>query len=223
MRKTLSMVVMLTATLFSSVCFGQNTNSTEDAINKVTEFAKSRYVGLKTVNVRVETNKEDVGSAVRVNCKYLISSFHILSADSVTAEIGDEKNQEIPAVGMSTRHDIVVLQSTTPNKNITPVEFASEVRVGEILVNYSNANGLNGFMRTYRVAKLKDGYILLDNPPIPGESGSGLFNLKGELAGIVDSSTTSAGGDRYYGSAVFPSVVKFVFDSLISEKVSCEK
>ena len=223
MKKLWTVVSLALGIAFSPICYGGNSSSTqEELMMRALEIAKSRYVGLKTVNVRRQTNQCEVGSAVRVSCMHLISNFHVLTTDSSTFEMNDEKKQELSPVGISTRFDLIVFRSTTPDKNITPVAFASEVVLGEILVNYSNADGVDGFAQFYRVSKITDTYILLDKPAIPGESGSGLFNLKGELVGLFESNKEGPNGDRLYGSAISTKIIRLLIESLEKSKVSCE-
>jgi S1-C subfamily serine protease len=207
----------------SSVCYGQNQAPTqEDLIQKTIELAKSRYVGLVSKNVRTETNTIKVGSAFMVGCKFMVSNFHLLESDHRIADMNGEKNKPIISVGMNVEQDIIVFKSNTPNRNLTPIEFASEVKLGEILVNYSNADGTNGFARIYRVAKLSDGHILLDQPSLAGESGSALLNLKGQFAGLINSSAVGENNDRLYGRAIYPTIVKLTVDQILKNDNSCE-
>lgn len=223
MRK---LVATLTASvcLFSTfVCVGENAGiSTEDAIKSSLQIAKSRYVGLLSRNVRTESDKVNVGSAFMINCTYMVSNFHLLIADYRLTDMNGDKKTPIVSVGMNVEHDVLVLKSNTPNHNLSRIEFAEKVDLGEVLVSYSNAEGTNGFARVYRVAKLSDTFVFLDQPSLPGESGSVLLNLKGQFAGLINSTAASETGERLYGRAIYPSVVKLTIDKVIPENIDCE-
>ncbi|KKW11574.1 MAG: hypothetical protein UY51_C0007G0006 [Candidatus Jorgensenbacteria bacterium GW2011_GWB1_49_9] len=185
--------------------------------------AQDRYVRLQTRSIRTENpNDSSSASAVRIGCRLLISNFHILEADSITMEpvttvgpIAEQKFAEVTVKGLSVPKDLIAIESEIAVANLPPIKFAEKISVGELVLNYSNANGTNGFLKVYYVAQAeRNGRILLDRPAIPGESGSGLFNLKGELVGIVDANI-QIGKDtgvtqpyRFYGTAIVVNVVK---------------
>lgn len=209
--------------------FPANDNGFMEAV----KIAQDRYVRLETRNVRTK-DPEDASSAsaVRIGCRLLISNFHVLAANSVTVEpvvaIGPtekEKFAEITVKGLTPPFDLIAIESEIAVANLPPIKFAEKVSVGEVVLNYSNANGTNGFLKAYHVAQSeKDGHILLDRPAIPGESGSGLFNLRGELVGIMDANIQAGDDndgtppDRFYSTAIVANTVK-TFLKAIDENV----
>ena len=190
---------------------------------KAVKIAQDRYVRLEARSfLEEDSTKPFSATAVRVGCKLLISNFHVLLANFVTREpvvaIGPgekERLTEINVKGLTSPHDLIAIESVTAVANLPPIKFAEKISPGEMVLNWSNANSTNGFLKFYYVARgEKNGYILLDRPAIPGESGSGLFNLKGELVGIV-SANIQRGDDngeeppqRLYGMVVAANTVK---------------
>lgn len=205
------------------ICLGENpTTSTEDLIKKNIEIAKSRYVGLIGRNVEFESNAVKVGTAFMVNSRLMVSNFHILTPNHRLADMNDEKGLPFASASMNIEHDILVLQANSPKQNLAPIEFAETVELGEILVSYSNADSANGFARVYRVAKLSGTFFLLDQPSLPGESGSALLNLRGQFAGLVNATKTSEAGQPLYGKAISASVVKLTLDKAVTKNVDCK-
>ncbi len=197
-------------------------SATDRSFMEAVKIAQDRYVRLETRNIRTK-DPEDASSAsaVRIGCRLLISNFHVLAANSVTAEpitttgpTTEQKFTEITVKGLSAPMDLIAIESEIA-ADLPPIKFAEKISVGETVLNYSNANGTNGFLKVYYVAQgEKDGHIFLDRPAIPGESGSGLFNLKGELVGIVDSNIQLGSDedgtppDRFYGAAIVTNTLK---------------
>lgn len=183
--------------------------------------AKRRY--LATTTVIFESENRIVATALLVGCHEAITNFHVLKEDSATAE-KEAKNElkEIDVVGASTPFDLVAFRSVN-GEGLARIVFADKVEVGEIVVNWSNADGVDNFFRTYRIAKGEDKFkrILLDGPVINGESGSGLFNLKGELVGVISKNAMGDTGDRLYGSAISATVVKKFVEKMFPGSGSC--
>jgi len=182
------------------------------------ETAKSRYVALTTTNLR--TGKTSVATAFLVGSHRAISNFHVLAADSVTTEKNAQgESVAIHIVGISTQFDLIAFESVN-GEGLAPVVFADKFDVGEVGANWSNAERNDGFFRTYRIAKGEDKskHIALDRPTLPGESGSGLLNLRGEAVGVIDGCAMGAEGDRLYGLAVSASVVKKFVEVNFSDK-----
>lgn len=206
----------------------ENTSVTnEDKFQKTIKVAQQRYVRLQTQNVRRPGADLTVATAVRIGCKLLFSNFHVLSADSITTELGpDEKLVEISVLNISTRMDLIAIESTVMIPDLPLVKLAEKIEIGELLVNYSSANGTDGFLKTYRVAKKTKGvHIFLDRPALHGESGSGLFNLNGELVAIIDSNAQDD-SDRLYGTAISAEVLTSYMAFLAkndSELNTCKK
>lgn len=132
------------------------------------------------------TNRDDLlrpvseGTGVRLTDNIVLSCFHTLQA-SATLYSGTEPVQfkaAIPQIDLA----LFQVSASHPFK----VKLAREAILGEQLVSYSNAGGEDGMLRFYRITKITDRFILLDQASIPGESGAGLFNVRGELVGVVD-------------------------------------
>ncbi|TSC60376.1 MAG: hypothetical protein LiPW15_254 [Parcubacteria group bacterium LiPW_15] len=187
------------------------------------KIAQDRYVRLEAQSILEEDSDEPFSAtAVRVGCRLLISNFHALQAHFVTREpvaaigpVEKERLAEISVKGLTSPRDLIAIESETAVAGLPPIKFAEKVSPGEVVLNWSNANGRNGFLKFYYVARgEKNGFILLDRPAIPGESGFGLFNLKGELVGIV-SANIQRGDDndeeppqRFYGMVIAANTVK---------------
>lgn len=155
-------------------------------------LAQASYVRLDIRGV-ILSNQKGGGSGVRVSDNLILSCFHLLQSHAVT-----EMNGEILEIQSIDPPNDLALFITEQKKHVT-VKLATSVTLGEQLIGYSNACGKDGFLRTYFVAKVDDahGIIFLDHFAFPGESGSGLFNLKGELVGIISNlEIVNVGEDR---------------------------
>ena len=153
--------------------------------------AQMRYVRL----VGKRGNETSEGSGTWIDSETILSCFHMLEPGGITF-LGEEKKENILDVNQILRvspyFDLSLFQVEKNPLPVTPVKVAQKVDVGEELVSYGNARAVNGYLKLYHVAKImsEGRFIYLQEAAMPGTSGSALFNLKGELVGVMTRDVT---------------------------------
>jgi hypothetical protein len=94
------------------------------------------------------------------------------------------------------------------------------VSPGDVLVNYSNAAGENGFLDFFIVASVSEDEILVSRPFKLGSSGSLLYNSRGEVAGMVkqvqmESDDESKSRYANFGKAISAKVIKEYLENIL--------
>ncbi len=137
---------------------------------------------------------------------------------------------ECEYVGGSISNDIAVIRAKTEditaiNPEATTAEFASEYHVGETAIAIGNPEG-EGISVTEGIVSVDNEYINLqidnvvrsyrslriDTAIYGGNSGGGLFNLKGELIGITNAGNTT---DQNINYAVPLEIAKGTADNIL--------
>ena len=155
--------------------------------------------------VVVET-KSNSGSGVIIATGIVMTCFHCLHTDS-EIKVND-KDAEVVAV--DAMHDLVLLSVET--EDVETVELG-QVSLGEQILSVANPMSMSGALLFGRVIFLTDKRIVHDIHGTPGVSGSGLFNFKGELAGI----NHSVLGTKHIGSHFTIAIPAEKFQKIISQ------
>jgi S1-C subfamily serine protease len=143
--------------------------------------AVDRYVTVSTGKV--------LSSGVIITTGVVMTCFHSLSVDSETQV--DGVVAEVLAV--DTVHDLALLSVTT--KEVSLVKLGKGA-LGEVVFLVGNPMGINGALLFGRVCLKSNLRVISDIHGMPGVSGSGLFNLDGELVGL----NNSVIGQKHIGS-----------------------
>lgn len=189
----------------------------------IIDLVKDSVVEIKTqyvVHSFYQQVKEGAGSGVIVgqhdiNGKgyFIITNAHVIEgtntnevASEITVTLTNGTEYEATVFGYDPVGDIAILSIIEPNKNLTVATFANssdDVRVGDDVLVIGNPLGsLGGSVTNGYVSALDreinvDGRVMnlmqTDAAVNPGNSGGGVFNLKGELIGIVNAKSTGAG------------------------------
>lgn len=202
----------------------QETNE-DSVVISATEKIRERYVRIVCINRGSKIVAEATG--VRLDKKLLVTNFHVMEPDTIIAQVakgpdGKEKCVPLKIVAVEPLLDLAIVQ-TTDEKELPAITFALRVRPGETLIDYSNANGLDGMAGKYTVGRAAgkdlaedDWQMILSPPCISGESGAGVFNLRGELAGIMTSNRADSQNGftkQLYANAI----PAFALQSLLKE------
>lgn len=186
-----------------------------DVKDSVVEI-KTQYV----VHSFYQQVKEGAGSGVIVGKHdingegyFIITNAHVIDgtnsneiASEITVTLTDGTEYDASVFGYDPVGDIAVLTINEPNKELTIATFINSsdtVRVGEDVIVIGNPLGsLGGSVTNGYVSALDreinvDGTIMnlmqTDAAVNPGNSGGGIFNLKGELIGIVNAKSSGTG------------------------------
>ena len=147
---------------------------------------------------------------------YIITNYHVVSAsgsynkneyaDTIKVNFENGKVYDAEVIGGSSEQDIAVLKITPEEgEKFTPVIFADsdKLKVGDEVMAVGNPLGelsgtaTNGIISALAREVEIEGVImklLQTNAAVnPGNSGGGLFNMKGELIGVVNAKSSGEG------------------------------
>lgn len=153
---------------------------------------------------------EGAGSGVIIDEKgYLLTNNHVIEddsygvADKITVRLSNGNEYEAKLVGTDTDTDIAVLKIDAEGLVAAEIGTSSGLAVGEEIVIIGNPLGTLGGTVTNGIISALDREITVGNETMnllqtnaavnPGNSGGGMFNLAGELVGIVNAKYSDSG------------------------------
>ena len=153
---------------------------------------------------------EGAGSGVIISENgYIITNNHVITgnsssvADTITVRLKNTTEYEAKVIGTDSESDIALLKIEATGLKAAIIGDSDKLVVGESIVAVGNPLGeLGGTVtagivsatgRTINVDGTEMKLIQIDAAVNPGNSGGGLFNLKGELVGIVNAKSTGTG------------------------------
>lgn len=175
-----------------------------DSVVEITTEFQSSYGPYQFVS-------EGAGSGVIISENgHIITNNHVIVddsnkvSDSITVRLKDTTEYKAEFIGADADMDIAILK-IEPTGDIKPAILgdSSKLNVGQHVVAVGNPLGeLGGTVtsgivsatgRTIDVDGVSMTLIQTDAAVNPGNSGGGLFNLKGELVGVVNAKSTGEG------------------------------
>ena len=154
---------------------------------------------------------------------YIVTNHHVIDgATSITVRLTNGKSYSASLLDSDATMDIAVIRITVDD-TLPVVTFgsSSSLSVGEGVVAIGNPLGQLGGTVTSGIVSALDRSITIDGVTMtllqtdaavnPGNSGGGLFNMAGELIGIVNAKESSAGIE----GLAFAIPVDTVYDSII--------
>ena len=178
-------------------------------IPQVVELVADTVVEITTTNIVTDrfygqyvTSGAGSGVIIRED-GYIVTNHHVIEdARSVTVRLTDGSEFSASYVGSDVANDIAVIKINATG--LTPARgSSSELTVGQDVIAIGNPLGTLGGTVTDGIIsaldrKIKvDGYemtLMQTNAAInPGNSGGGLFNMSGELIGIVNAKQSDTG------------------------------
>ena len=153
------------------------------------------------------TTTTGAGSGVIISADgYILTCNHVVEgASSIRVTLRDKSVYDAVLVGSDATSDLAVLKISS-DKALTYVEqgHSADLVAGEQVVAIGNPLGLLGgsvtvgyISATERVVQVEEGVVMTliqtDAAINSGNSGGGLFNLAGELIGIVNSKYSASG------------------------------
>jgi S1-C subfamily serine protease len=161
---------------------------------------------------------------------YILTNYHVVEHEAWGLEVifNDGTIVEGDLVAYDADYDIALLK-VKPHKTLTPVPLgnSSTVAVGEAIFVIGNPSGYGGTLttgvvsQTQRTLSIEERYLIpgmiqFDAASNPGNSGSPLYNMRGEVIGLV-----TAGINPMYGEGVnfaIPSnILEYVVPVLMEE------
>ena len=182
---------------------------TENAIVNAAAKASASVVAITTERVSYTAlgNYVSAGAGSGVICTedgYIITNHHVISGATniiVTLENGDSFQASL--VGSDSQTDLAVIK--IPAKGLKPAVYADPdsvmvgqtvIAIGNPLGNLSNTvtNGIvSSLARQVKISGAKMTLLQHNAAVSPGNSGGGLFNVNGELIGIVNAKSAGDG------------------------------
>lgn len=136
---------------------------------------------------------------------YVVTNNHVIAdADTVNVRLADGTKYTAEVVGTDSVTDVAVV-SIEVTGDVTPAELGSSAGlvVGESVIAIGNPLGeLGGTVTTGIISALAREVSIDNNRMVllqtnaavnPGNSGGGLFNMKGELIGVVNAKSSGTG------------------------------
>jgi serine protease Do len=140
---------------------------------------------------------------------YIVTNNHVISgADSVSVTLPGGKEVEAKIIGADEQTDLAVLKIDATGLTAAPIGNSDEMQVGQTVIAIGNPLGTElagtvtaGILSARDRVLVVDGYkfklFQTDAAINPGNSGGALVNTKGELIGINNLKSVSAGTDEY--------------------------
>lgn len=135
---------------------------------------------------------------------YIITNHHVIDgADSITVRLNHGKTFQAMLVGTDEKTDIAILWINAEDTELTVATLGASFDLvpGEDVIAIGNPLGSLGGSVTEGIVSATERQISIDNhdmtllqisaPINPGNSGGGLFNMAGELVGIVNAKMSS--------------------------------
>lgn len=132
---------------------------------------------------------------------YIVTNHHVIDGAS-TVKVRLSNGQTYPAVltGTDEKTDLAVVKINASGLTATKLADSSTVRAGDFVIAIGNPLGELGGTVTNGIISAKDREITIDGKSMtllqtsaavnPGNSGGGLFNLDGELVGVVNAKSS---------------------------------
>ncbi|MDF9823876.1 S1-C subfamily serine protease [Breznakia sp. PF5-3] len=185
-----------------------NSKNTTD-VTKIAEKSSKSVVEIKTETMsrdRFFGNyvSEGAGSGVIISENgYIVTNYHVLSgASSVTVTLHDGKEYEAEYIGGDSENDIAVLKIKANDLTPATIGNSDNLVVGEEVLAIGNPLGELGGTVTDGIISSTSREISVDGVTMellqtsaainPGNSGGGLFNMQGELIGIVNAKSSGS-------------------------------
>lgn len=238
-KKKIILPLILLSTLFvTTSCTKTLTKvvidrSKEVEVSEITSTITELYqdlskscVGIRGLNSTSSASGSGVVYKEANGTYYVVTNEHVISdMTSLYIYLGDEVYVEATLVGSDATNDIAVL---TFNKDLVPTtreikvhtfmtDMESVINVGQTTLAIGCPLSLTtnyNYLTTGVVASIQDTFVLTDASLNPGNSGGGLFDLNGNLIGIVEKKetyTTTTSGQipvSGFGYAISLDIVK---------------
>lgn len=218
-----------TITYLLVLCITTSLNAQD--LSALFEQLDSSVVTIEIVEYKVKdhqvTSSGGLGSGVIINKEGLIiTAAHVVeSANEISVKLQNGTTFPADVISSSTAADVALLKLRIVPPNLKPatVGNSSDSKIGEQILIIGAPRGLEHSLSVGHISRKMDknmisngemaGFIQTDASINQGNSGGPMFNLKGELIGIVSFILTNSGGFEGLGFAVdIDTAKKVLFD-----------
>lgn len=145
-----------------------------------------------------------IGENEEQTISYIITNYHVIDgADKIIVRLRNGSEYEATALCGDADFDIAVLTISAGDLSYATLGSSKSLRVGEEVVAIGNPLGQLGGTVTDGIISALDRDVIIDHHRMtllqtnaainPGNSGGGLFNMAGELIGIVNAKQAQTG------------------------------
>lgn len=214
---------------------GDRVTSAGEAYNSITEVYHA--IADSVVEITTETVQTSfwgqyvssgAGSGVIIEESGIIATnYHVIKgASTVTVRLTDGSEYSATLLGYDDAGDLAVIKIDAGSKALTVATLgcSADLEVGEDVVALGNPLGSLGGTLTTGIISAKDRVITVDGEEMvllqtnaainPGNSGGGLFNMAGQLVGIVNAKISEEGIEGL-GFAIPIDVAYCIIDDLV--------
>ena len=202
----------------------------QDLSNLFMELDPS-VVTIEVVEYKVQNQKVTtaggIGSGIIINKEgFIITAAHVVeSANEVSVKLQNGTTLPADVMSSSTAADVALLKLRTPPTSLKPARIgnSSDVKVGEQIFIIGAPLGLEHSLSVGHISRKMSknvisngemaGFLQTDASINKGNSGGPMFNMKGELIGIVSFILSNSGGFEGLGFAAdIDTTKKVLFD-----------
>lgn len=132
---------------------------------------------------------------------YIVTNHHVIDgASTIKVRLSNGETYTAALTGTDEKTDLAVVKINASDLTAAKLADSSSVRVGDFVIAIGNPLGELGGTVTEGIISAKDREITIDGEAMtllqtsaavnPGNSGGGLFNLNGELVGVVNAKSS---------------------------------
>ena len=156
---------------------------------------------------------------------YIVTNNHVVEdANTITVRLIDGGEYTATLVGTDARTDLAIIKISADDLQPAILGYSSELLVGQTSIAIGNPLGELGGTVTQGIISALDRELTIDGETMsllqtdaavnPGNSGGGLFNLYGELVGVVNAKSSGSEIEGL-GFAIPIDAAKLVIESII--------
>ena len=180
------------------------TGDSISAINKAFDTVVEIYTKKKTTNYYFGNGEsQGAGSGVIISEDgYIVTNFHVVNdAYEIVIKLNSGESFEATVIGLDSRSDLALLKIDANNLNYSSFADSDQIVLGQDVIAIGNPLG-QGLTASTGIISALEKEIYLNNVYMDllqtdasineGNSGGGLFDLNGNIVGIINSKSSSS-------------------------------
>lgn len=198
-------------------------NAVADSVVEITQYTTQSISPYISSNYTSEGN----GSGVIISTDgYILTNNHVISgAEKISVRLRNGVEYEAKLIGKDAKTDIAIIKVEAEDLKAANIGNSSTTQVGDFVLAIGNPLGKLGGTVTYGFVSALEREITIDNTTMnlmqfdaavnPGNSGGGLFNIYGDLIGVVSAKSTGYDVEGL-GFAIPVNDVRQVIDDILT-------
>ncbi|WP_186123949.1 Do family serine endopeptidase [Burkholderia gladioli] len=185
------------------------------------------FFGDRNPRRQQEEPASNLGSGVIVSPEgYILTNQHVVDgADQIEVALADGRTSTAKVIGNDPETDLAVLKINMTNLPTITLGRSDQARVGDVVLAIGNPFGvgqtvtmgiISALGRNHLGINTFENFIQTDAPINPGNSGSALVDVSGNLLGINTAIYSRSGGSLGIGFAIPVSTARTVLESIIT-------